>query len=70
MALDFYNRIQVDVWEPAFRPAEAMHTVQDSFAHTIRSEADDLKKIATALNYAETRGGKLRMPPVFRHDLQ
>ena len=53
VALDFYNRIQVDVWEPAFRLAEAMHTVQDSFAHTIRSEADDLKKIATVLNYVD-----------------
>jgi hypothetical protein len=53
VVLDFYNRFQGDVWEPAFRLAEAMHTVQDSFAHTIRSEADDLKKIATVLNYVD-----------------
>lgn len=53
VVLDFYGRIHVDVWEPAFRLAEAMHTVQDSFAHTIRSEVDELKSIVTVLNYVD-----------------
>ena len=53
VVLDFYGRVFVDVWEPAFRIAEAMHTVQDSFSHTIRSEADGLKSIVTVLNYID-----------------
>ena len=53
VTLDFYNEFKVDVWQPAFLLAEAMHTVQDSFAHTIRSEADDLRRIATVLNFVD-----------------
>ncbi|MBW2508779.1 MAG: hypothetical protein JRE81_09125, partial [Deltaproteobacteria bacterium] len=37
--LDFYNRFYVPVWEPAYMLGEAAHTLQDSFSHSIRSDA-------------------------------
>jgi len=51
--LDFYNRFGVPVWEPAYLLGEAAHTLQDSFAHSIRSDASDLKTVTYVLNYID-----------------
>ncbi|MEO1267977.1 MAG: hypothetical protein AAFX99_07760 [Myxococcota bacterium] len=48
---DFYGRIQVDVWAPAFYLGVALHTLQDSFSHTVRS--DDLTTIRHVMNFID-----------------
>ena len=54
--LDYYGRIDVDVWGPMYHLGRAAHALQDSFAHTIRSDADNLRKITHILNYLEAIG--------------
>lgn len=49
--LDFYGHTEVDVWSPAFELGKTLHTVQDSFSHTVRS--DDLRTILHVLNALE-----------------
>ncbi len=49
--VDYYGMVKVDVWSPAFYLGEALHALQDSFAHSIRS--DDFRRIRHVLNYAE-----------------
>ena len=49
--LDFYGLMDVEVWAPAFYLGRALHTLQDSFSHTIRS--DDLSVIWHAMNYID-----------------
>lgn len=51
--LDFYGRFEVTVLASAYHLGRAAHVLQDSFAHTIRAEAYDLRKIATVFNYIE-----------------
>ncbi len=48
---DFYGQIKVDVWAPMFYLGVAMHTLQDSFSHTVRS--DDLRKIRHVMNFID-----------------
>ncbi|MGK0358143.1 MAG: basic membrane lipoprotein Med (substrate-binding protein (PBP1-ABC) superfamily) [Bradymonadia bacterium] len=57
LTLDFYGTIQVDVWAPAYFLARALHTLQDSFTHSIRSP--DLRQMWHVMNYAEAVGGSL-----------
>ena len=54
---DFYGLIEIEVWEPAYLMGRALHALQDSFAHTIRS--DDLKRILHVLNYVDAISGEL-----------
>jgi hypothetical protein len=51
--LDFYGLFSVPVWEPAYMLGEAAHTLQDSFSHSIRSDAFELRKITHVLNYID-----------------
>jgi hypothetical protein len=53
VTLDFYDLFQVEVWRPAFLLGKAAHALQDSFAHTIRSDALDSKRIVHVLNYVD-----------------
>ena len=53
VTLDFYDVFHVEVWQPAFLLGEAAHALQDSFAHTIRSDASDFKTIVHVLNYVD-----------------
>lgn len=54
--LDFYGRIDVEVWAPMYYLGRAAHALQDSFSHTIRSEEDALQKIVHVLNYVDAIG--------------
>ena len=49
--LDFYGLIKIEVYAPIFYLGRALHTVQDSFSHTIRT--DDLRYITHVLTYIE-----------------
>jgi hypothetical protein len=51
--LDFYGRIDVTVWGPAYYTGRAVHTLQDSFSHSIRSDQDSLRKIVHVMNYVD-----------------
>lgn len=53
VTLDFYDTFPVEVWQPGFVLGGAMHSLQDSFSHTVRSEALGFTKIATVLNYVD-----------------
>lgn len=53
--LDFYGQFEVEVYAPAFELGLATHTLQDSFAHAIRS--DDLRRIRHVFNFAEAIAG-------------
>jgi hypothetical protein len=50
-AIDFYGDIEVDVWAPAFYLGKALHALQDSFTHTVRS--NNLSKIRHVMNFVE-----------------
>ncbi len=51
--VDFYGRVDVTVHRAAFHVGLALHTLQDSFSHTLRSDADGLRSIVTVLNYID-----------------
>jgi hypothetical protein len=53
VTLDFYDLFPVEIWLPGFLLGEAVHSLQDSFAHTVRSDALDFTKIAYVLNYVD-----------------
>ena len=55
---DFYGLVDIEVWEPAYIIGRSLHALQDSFAHTIRS--DDLKRIRHVLNYVDAIAGDLK----------
>ena len=57
---DFYGLVDIRVWRPAYHLGRAAHAVQDSFSHTIRDEADELRTILTVFNYVEAVTGTLR----------
>jgi hypothetical protein len=54
--LDFYGRVDVEVWTPLFLVGRAAHAIQDSFSHTIRCDQDGLRKVAHVLNYIDAIG--------------
>ena len=56
--LDFYGQIQVPVFAPLYYIGRAAHCIQDSFAHMVRSQQDNLRKIVHVLNYAEAIGSE------------
>ncbi len=51
---DYYGGFQVQVWGPGYYLGQAMHIVQDSFSHTLRS--DDLRQVLAVMNYLEAIG--------------
>lgn len=48
---DGYGLQRIEVWSPAYRLGRAIHLVQDSFSHALRSE--DFHRIRHLLNYAD-----------------
>ena len=50
-ALDFYGEIAIDVWGPAYEMGRGLHTLQDSFSHTVRSE--DLREVWHVVNFID-----------------
>lgn len=57
ISLDFYGVVDVDVWAPAYYTGRAMHALQDSFSHTLRSP--DFTRIISVFNYVEAVAGDL-----------
>lgn len=55
--VEYYGRIDVDVLAGAYQVGRALHTLQDSFSHTIRTL--DTKRIVHVMNYNEAVGGTL-----------
>lgn len=55
--LDHYGRIELEAWAPAFHLGRALHVLQDSFSHTIRTP--DLQAVVHVMNYAEAVSGTL-----------
>jgi hypothetical protein len=55
--LDFYGPLQVEVDQPSYLIGRAMHTLQDCYAHNLRSA--DGRTIYTVLNYIDAVAGKL-----------
>jgi hypothetical protein len=55
--LDFYGQVEVEVDEAAYRSGRAMHVLQDSFSHTLRSA--DAGTVNTVLNYLDGISGHL-----------
>ncbi|MGB8328556.1 MAG: hypothetical protein WCE62_00405 [Polyangiales bacterium] len=51
--IDFYDLFQVETWRPAFLLGKALHTLQDSFSHSIRADALDFRMIVHVLNYVD-----------------
>lgn len=49
--LDFYGPVALEVWRPAWLLGRALHLVQDSFAHTLRTE--DPHWVAHVLTYVD-----------------
>ena len=58
--IDFYGVVDIEVWEPAYLIGRALHAIQDSFSHAIRT--DDLKRIRHVLNYVDAIGGHHHEP--------
>lgn len=54
--LDFYGRFDIEVWAPMYYVGQAAHALQDTFSHTLRSDADNLYKIVHVANYVEAIG--------------
>ncbi len=52
--VQYYRHVEIEVWEPMYLLAQALHLVQDSFTHTYRT--DDLRTILTLQNYVEAVG--------------
>jgi len=50
----FYGSLDVEVWMPGFYFGVALHAMQDSFSHTVRS--DDLRTIRHVVNWIDATG--------------
>lgn len=51
--LDFYGRVEVPVLARAYYHGNALHVVQDCFAHALRMEQDGFHTMATLFNYID-----------------
>lgn len=49
--LDFYGTVRVDVWGPAYHVGRALHALEDSFAHTVRSA--DGRRVHHLMNFVD-----------------
>jgi uncharacterized protein (TIGR03382 family) len=56
-SLDYYGTVEVPTWAPVFHLGQALHAVQDSFAHSLRAE--DNQRVLHVLNYVEAIHGTL-----------
>jgi hypothetical protein len=56
--VDHYGRVEVEVWGPAHRLGLALHALQDSFSHSIRTE--DGAHVLHVLNYIDAVHGDLQ----------
>lgn len=55
--VEHYGRIEVEVWGPAYRLGLALHVLQDSFSHSIRTE--DTLHVLQVLNYVDAFQGTI-----------
>lgn len=51
--LDFYGRIDLQVYAPMFYLGQAAHAIQDTFSHTLRDKHDDYRSIVHVMNYID-----------------
>lgn len=49
--VEFYGQITLKLWGPAYHMGVAIHTLQDSFSHTVRS--NDLHQIVHVMNFLD-----------------
>jgi hypothetical protein len=56
--LDEYGTFDVEVWIVAYHVGRALHALEDSFTHTLRTP--DLRGVIHVMNYAEAIGGTLK----------
>ncbi|MBN2531127.1 MAG: hypothetical protein JXR76_32380 [Deltaproteobacteria bacterium] len=49
--VEFYGQISLRLWGPAYHVGVAIHTLQDSFSHTVRT--DDLHRIVHVMNFLD-----------------
>ncbi len=57
VSMEFYERVPIEVSAKAYYFGRAMHTLQDSFSHTIRSP--NTRRIYHVMNYVEAIQGDL-----------
>jgi hypothetical protein len=55
--LDHYGPVPVSAWAPAFHLGQALHAVQDSFAHSLRDA--EHQRVFHVMNYVEAINGSL-----------
>lgn len=55
--LDHYGRVEIDVWGPAWLVGKALHAIQDSHSHSIRTE--DGAYILHVLNFVDAYSAHL-----------
>lgn len=55
--VEHYGRIEVEVWGPAYHLGLALHVLQDSFSHAIRTE--DTRHVLHVLNYVDAVHGAI-----------
>ena len=55
--LDQYGTFEVEVWSPAYHLGRALHALEDSFTHSLRTL--NLRGVIHVMNYAEAIGGTL-----------
>ncbi len=56
--VDPYGTLDVQVWGPAYYLGRALHAIQDSFSHTLRTP--DLRRIVHVFNFLEAASGSWR----------
>ncbi|MFK8002150.1 MAG: hypothetical protein AB8H86_21325 [Polyangiales bacterium] len=54
--LESYGAVRVRVWAPGFFLGRALHTLQDSFSHTLRTQ--DMRRLVHIFNYIEAIGDR------------
>lgn len=54
--VDFYERVELDVWAPMYHLGVAAHSLQDTFSHALRSDADGLRSVVHLTNFIEAIG--------------
>jgi len=57
VSIDFYGDVELPLYEPMYRLGRALHTFEDSFSHTVRS--DDLQSIVSITNSIDALSGHL-----------
>lgn len=55
VSVDFYGDVELPLYEPMYRLGRALHTFEDSFSHTVRS--DDLHSIVSIMNSIDALSG-------------